>query len=118
MADAKLQALIDRVIGKKGILRAPSYWVRRLLLQILDHIEMAVQNVKIEIDSEMSDTSDNVVSNKAIKQYVDTRTTALTDEVKKLTSDVLDNEKVTAAALVDLDTKTKSIIARLDAAGI
>lgn len=42
MADAKLQSLIDRVIGKDGILRVPSYWMRRLFNQILDYTDATV----------------------------------------------------------------------------
>ena len=68
----ELQALIDRVIGKKGILRAPSYWVSRLFGNLMDYTDEAVKNVKITVDSEMSDESENAVSNKVIKAYVDT----------------------------------------------
>lgn len=82
MDRTELQALIDRVIGKKGILRAPAYWVRRLLGNLMDYTDgkakegkaytdAAVKNVKITVDSEMSDESENAVSNKAIKAYVD-----------------------------------------------
>lgn len=78
----ELQALIDRVIGKKGILRAPSYWMRRLFGNLMDYTDgkaeegktytdEAVKNVKITVDSEMSDESENAVSNKVIKSYVD-----------------------------------------------
>ena len=84
MTREQLQALIDRVIGKKGILRAPSYWVRRLFGNLMDYTDgkakegkaytdAAVKNVKvdIEVDSEMSDTSTNPVQNKAVKGYID-----------------------------------------------
>lgn len=42
MADAKLQSLIDRVIGKDGILRVPAYWVRKLFNQVLDYTDESV----------------------------------------------------------------------------
>lgn len=82
MTRDELQALIDRVIGKKGILRAPSYWVSRLLGNLMDYTDGkakegkaytddAVKNVKITVDSEMSDESENPVGNKVIKAYVD-----------------------------------------------
>lgn len=71
MTREELQALIDRVIGKKGILRAPSWWVRRLFGNLMDYTDNAVKNVKITVDAEMSDKSKNAVSNKAIKAYVD-----------------------------------------------
>lgn len=82
MTREELHALIDRVIGKKGILRAPSYWVRRVFGNLMDYTDSkaeegkaytddAVKNAKITVDSEMSDESENAVSNKAIKGYVD-----------------------------------------------
>lgn len=49
----------------------------------------------VTVDSEMSDTSENPVQNKVIKEYVD----SLQDEV-------IENEEVAAAALVDLDDRT------------
>lgn len=39
MSKEKIQSLIDRVIGKEGILRTPSYWMRRLFNQVLDYSE-------------------------------------------------------------------------------
>ena len=118
MSKEKIQALIDRVIGKKGILRAPSWWFRRLLLQLLDYIEVSVQNVKIQIDAEMSDTSENVVSNNVIKTYVDEQVKPLSDSIKNITSEMISNEKVTASALVDLNIRINEIKARLDAGGL
>jgi hypothetical protein len=71
MTREELQTLIDRVIGKNGILRAPSYWVRRLFGNLMDYTDDAVKNVKITVDAEMSDESENAVSNKVIKSYID-----------------------------------------------
>lgn len=48
MADAKLQSLIDRVIGKDGILRAPSYWMRRLFNEVIGYAEDLI-NKKTDI---------------------------------------------------------------------
>lgn len=39
MSKEKIQALIDRVIGKDGILRTPAYWVKRIFNQVLDYSE-------------------------------------------------------------------------------
>lgn len=69
MTRDELQALIDRVIGKKGILRLPAWWANKVLNNILDYCEGLTP--KIEVDSEMSDESENAVSNKVIKGYVD-----------------------------------------------
>lgn len=69
MKREKLTALIDRVIGKSGVLRTPSWWVRNILNNMLDYTDEAVKNLKV--DEEMSNTSENAVSNKVIKEYVD-----------------------------------------------
>lgn len=39
MSKEKIQSLIDRVIGKEGILRTPAYWVKRIFNQVLDYSE-------------------------------------------------------------------------------
>lgn len=58
----------------------------------------------ITVDTEMSDTSENSVQNKVIKQYID--------------YNLSEAEKVHAAALVDLDTRIRDIEARLNNAGL
>lgn len=76
----ELQALIDKVIGKRGIMRSSSWWVRRLFSEVLQYSEdvakakaqEAVKGVKVVADTEMSDKSTNSVQNKVIKEYVDT----------------------------------------------
>lgn len=42
MSKENIQSLIDRVIGKEGILRVPSYWVRKLFNQVLDYTDDSV----------------------------------------------------------------------------
>jgi hypothetical protein len=75
MTRVELQALIDRVIGTKGIMRSSSWWVRKLFNKVLEYVESyvdaAVKKIKITCDTEMSDTSMNPVGNKVIKKYVD-----------------------------------------------
>lgn len=69
MTREELQALIDRVIGKKGILRTPSYWMKKVLNSIVDYCEGLTP--KIEVEAEVND-SENPVQSKAVKGYVDT----------------------------------------------
>lgn len=79
MTRQELQSLIDRVIGKKGIMRSSAWWVRKLFNGVVGYLEKyaesyandAVKKVKITSDTEMSDESTNPVQNKAIKAYVD-----------------------------------------------
>lgn len=42
MSKEKIQSLINRVIGKEGILRVPSYWMRKLFNQVLDYTDESV----------------------------------------------------------------------------
>lgn len=104
MTKEELIAVIDKVIGGKGIMRAPAWWVRRIFGNLMDYTDgkakevksytdEAVKNVKITVDSEMSGESENAVSNKVIKKYVD-------DAVSKVGVEVVDNlesESTTAA---------------------
>ena len=62
-------------------------------------------------DSEMSDTSTKAVQNKVIKAYVDLNRLDIEASIKE-------NEKITADALVDLNTKIESILTRLNNAEI
>ena len=91
MTREELQALIDRVIGKKGILRAPAWWVRRLFGNMLDYTDEAVKNVTITSDTEMSDTSTNPVQNKVIKAYMDNAIKNVKVEVDSEMSDESEN---------------------------
>lgn len=44
MADVKLQSLIDRVIGKDGILRVPAYWMRRILGKLMEYSDKTAES--------------------------------------------------------------------------
>lgn len=100
----ELQVLIDKVIGKGGIMRSSAWWVRRLFNAVIEYAEKyaddKVANVEIEVDDALSESSDNPVKNSAI------------------TSEILANEKVTAEALVALNNKVTEILTRLDKAGL
>ena len=39
MNKSTIHNLIDKVIGKKGLLRIPSWWMRKVLLQIIDWVQ-------------------------------------------------------------------------------
>lgn len=111
MADAKLQSLIDRVIGKDGILRVPAYWAHKIFNEIIAYIDNSVKNVKVNVDAEMSDTSENAVSNKTIKKYVD-------EKVDTINSEIMDNEEVIATALTTLNERIDEIVKKIDKAGL
>ena len=85
MTRVELQALIDRVIGTKGIMRSSAWWVRKLFNKVLEYVESytnnAVANAKVKSDTEMSDESTNPVQNKVIKAYVDKKAVELSVNV-------------------------------------
>lgn len=95
MDRTEIQALIDRVIGKKGIMRAPSWWVRRLFNKVIEYGESyanaAVKDVKITSDTTMSNTSTNPVQNKVIKEYIDNAVNNVKVEVDTEMSDESEN---------------------------
>ena len=39
MNKSTIQTLIDKVIGKKGLIRVPSWWMRKVLMQITDWVQ-------------------------------------------------------------------------------
>ena len=39
MDKSTIQTLIDKVIGKKGLIRVPSWWMRKVLMQIADWVQ-------------------------------------------------------------------------------
>ena len=60
MDKSTIQTLIDKVIGKKGLLRIPSWWMRKVLLQIADWVQEGddvnserVEKVKEEADGKI-----------------------------------------------------------------
>lgn len=67
MIREELTALIDRVIGSKGILRTPSYWMRKVLNSIIEYCESLTPKIKVE--AEVND-SENPVSSKAVKMAI------------------------------------------------
>lgn len=71
MTRDKLNALIDRVIGSKGILRVPSWWFKRLFNNTIDYLQGYIDSAIVDIDDYVSDISENPVQNKIIKAYVD-----------------------------------------------
>ena len=39
MNKSTIQTLIDKVIGKKGLIRVPSWWMRKVLMQMADWVQ-------------------------------------------------------------------------------
>ena len=65
MNKTTIQTLIDKVIGKKGLIRVPSWWIRKVLMQIADWVQEGndandekIVKVKEEADGKIS-TLDN-----------------------------------------------------------
>ena len=47
MNKIEIQSLIDRVIGKKGNLKTPAWWMRKLLNEIIDWIQKKEDDIKV-----------------------------------------------------------------------
>lgn len=65
MDKSTIQTLIDKVIGKKGLIRVPSWWMRKVLMQIADWVQERddangekIVKVKKEVDRKIN-TLDN-----------------------------------------------------------
>lgn len=60
MNKENLLALIDRVIGKKGILRSPSYWVSKVLYNIIDYVDNVLQTSERAQQIQINKNADDV----------------------------------------------------------
>ena len=63
MDKTTIQTLIDKVIGKKGLIRVPSWWMRKVLMQIVDWVQEGddANRKKIErVDKKISTLETNV----------------------------------------------------------
>ncbi len=68
MSKENIQSLIDRVIGKEGILRVPSYWVRKLFNQVLDYTDESVAKSAKTTEANANRYADEV-SEAVAKEY-------------------------------------------------
>ena len=66
MNKSTIQTLIDKVIGKKGLIRVPSWWMRKVLMQIADWVQEGddanserVEKVKEETDGKIITLDNN-----------------------------------------------------------
>ena len=69
MDKSTIQTLIDKVIGKKGLIRVPSWWMRKVLMQMADWVQEGddangkkVEKVKAEADGKISTLETNTNS--------------------------------------------------------
>ena len=68
---ATLHELITKVIPLKGILRIPSYWMRKVLTAIADAVEAVQNNVDIRVDSAKTELQNNLDATKTELQNKD-----------------------------------------------
>lgn len=54
MDTPKLHDLIDKVIGKKGSLRVPAYWMWKVLKYLISWVEHLVSNLEISLRNELN----------------------------------------------------------------
>lgn len=112
MTRKELSAIIDKTVGSKGIMRASTWWVRRLFNKVVEYGESytnsAVASVKVKCDTEMSSTSENPVQNKVIKEYVDNKKIDVDSSISSTSTNPVQNKIV--KSYVDSRTAVDSAV--------
>ena len=100
MDKSTIQTLIDKVIGKKGLIRVPSWWMRKVLMQIADWVQEGddandekIVKVKEEADGKISTLETNV----------NTLETNLNSEISYLKNLSLPYMLVSGTGIVNID---------------
>ena len=87
MNKTTIQTLIDKVIGKKGLIRVPSWWMRKVLMQMADWVQEGddANRKKIErVDKKISTLETNVST---LETNTNSKITTLETNVNTLKSD-------------------------------
>ena len=114
MSKEKLQSLIDRVIGKDGILRVPAYWMRKVFLSVIDYVNKA-----IETSAKATESNAITSATAASKEYTDQQIAELDAAIKSYTEKYMgEKEEIISASLVDLNNKIAMVIERLNQANL
>ena len=100
MDKSTIQTLIDKVIGKKGLIRVPSWWMRKVLMQMADWVQEGddangekIVKVKEEADGKISTLETNV----------NTLETNLNSEISYLKNLSLPYMLVSGTGIVNID---------------
>ena len=100
MNKSTIQTLIDKVIGKKGLIRVPSWWMRKVLMQIADWVQEGddangekIVKVKEEGDAKIGTLETNV----------NTLETNLNSEISYLKNLSLPYMLVSGTGIVNID---------------
>ena len=100
MNKSTIQTLIDKVIGKKGLIRVPSWWMRKVLMQIADWVQDGddangekIVKVKEEGDAKIGTLETNV----------NTLETNLNSEISYLKNLSLPYMLVSGTGIVNID---------------
>ena len=95
MNKSTIQTLIDKVIGKKGLIRVPSWWMRKVLMQMADWVqegddanEEKIVKVKEAADGKISTLETNVSTLETnTNKKISTLTTNTNNKISTLTTD-------------------------------
>ena len=100
MNKSTIQTLIDKVIGKKGLIRVPSWWMRKVLMQMADWVQEGddangekIVKVKEEADGKIGTLETNV----------NTLETNLNSEISYLKNLSLPYMLVSGTGIVNID---------------
>ena len=124
MNKSTIQTLIDKVIGKKGLIRVPSWWMRKVLMQIADWVQEGndannEKIVKVSEDAEklrnltlpytlVSGTGEvNIDGNKVSFTDADKQLIYITGAVKFKKEDVSYNDFITYIHIPHIDIRSQ-----------
>lgn len=80
-------ALLDKAIGKKGPLRIPAYWMREVLLKIMDWAEGLTPDV--DVPTKVSELEND--ASYATQSYVNASVTQIESNCNSYTDSVIAN---------------------------
>ena len=96
MDKSTIHNLIDKVIGKKGLLRIPSWWMRKVLMQIADWVQEGddangkkIEKVKEEADGKISTLETNVSTLETNVSTLETNTNSKISTLETNTNNIL-----------------------------
>ena len=91
MNKSTIQTLIDKIIGKKGLIRVPSWWMRKVLMQIADWVQEGddangkkIVKVETKADAKINALETNV---NTLETDTNSKITTLETNVNTLKSD-------------------------------
>ena len=116
MDKTTIQTLIDKVIGKKGLIRVPSWWMRKVLMQIADWVQEGddANGEKIVKVKEEADGKINALDNNTKAALVELKKSLHTQKCFVVKTGANASYVVVDGVTQDIPTNTQKIITFTD----